>query len=357
MDSLGSVCVRCGSERYRVQLPRSASISDLASLISARHLFSFPPRLVHRGRVLDCDSTLELCGVPSGALIVAIPPPSEIALRIVPGSCAPFALCAPVAASVSDLRSAVAERLSLHADQVRLIHRGAILEDAYSLSYYKLFNDATLYVALTKRLPQNRPRSSELIEDVRATVSRFISASPAQRRRLAADLTHLIDSPVLQAFVRIDLRAKLVVDDACMLLDATESPLTAELNEIVAAMNDRTMAQYEATVGGLRQLSNSTLKKSAPRAQEALPLRLDYAPQISEGPLPVWWSSRTADAEAAERSREKLGPIKERFSREVRALKRMGFADEAVILMALKETSGNVQRALKLLLKNIPNRC
>jgi hypothetical protein len=320
-----------------------------------RHGFDFAPRLVHRGRLLESGSTLELCGVPNGAFIVAIPPRSEITLRIIAGSSPPFSLSTGLHSSVSDLRSAVADRLSLHADQIRLIFSGSVLEDVYSLSYYKLLNGSVVYVLMSKRGTQNRPRASELIEDVRTKVSRFISASPAQRRRLASDLAHLIENPVLRAFVRIDVSAKLVVDDVGLLLDAAENPLTGELSAIAAAINDRTIAQYEATSVGLRQLRDSAPKAAAPR--EAAPLRLDYAAEISEDPLPVWWNARAVDPELVERSREKLGPIKERFSREVRALKRMGFMDEAVILMALKETSGNVQRAVKLLLKNIPSRC
>jgi hypothetical protein len=39
----------------------------------------------------------------------------------------------------------------------------------------------------------------------------------------------------------------------------------------------------------------------------------------------------------------------DQFSREIRTLKRMGFNDELVILMALKETSRNIQRAARLM--------
>jgi hypothetical protein len=35
----------------------------------------------------------------------------------------------------------------------------------------------------------------------------------------------------------------------------------------------------------------------------------------------------------------------------------MGFSDESVILRALKEAAGNVQRAVKLLMRNPPDAC
>jgi hypothetical protein len=48
--------------------------------------------------------------------------------------------------------------------------------------------------------------------------------------------------------------------------------------------------------------------------------------------------------------------MQQRFSREIRAITRMGFGAESVILMALKETAGNIQHAAKLLMENGPNR-
>jgi hypothetical protein len=47
----------------------------------------------------------------------------------------------------------------------------------------------------------------------------------------------------------------------------------------------------------------------------------------------------------------KMAAGKKNFSEQVRLLKGLGFAEEAVILMALRESAGNVSRAVEYLVR------
>jgi hypothetical protein len=90
------------------------------------------------------------------------------------------------------------------------------------------------------------------------------------------------------------------------------------------------------------------------RPVDDTPMNAGGERRISEHPLPVWWK---LDVERIARcQRERQGPMKARFSRQIGVLKRMGFGDESVILTALTEAAGNVPRAAKLLMRNVPSR-
>jgi hypothetical protein len=149
------------------------------------------------------------------------------------------------------------------------------------------------------------------------------------------------------------------VDDACLAVESAEHSMTSEINQVVGAINDLVLFQLEATPIGMRLLRDEWAKKERLRSQNAiLHTRIDYTPSLAEDPLPIWWSSWKIELEnGGGIGRDRLGTIQERFSQEIRVLKRMGFNDERVIVMALKETSGNVQRAAKLLMKTPRNRC
>jgi hypothetical protein len=347
------VRVCCQSERYALDISLSASVATLKSMISARHHFDPGVRLVFNGRLLNSLSTLTLSGITTGSLIVAIPPKSEATLRIIPWTASPFDLPVHLVSSVTSLRESVALHLGLLPDQINLVHNGRILEDNYSLSNYELFDKSAVYVAKCS-IPA-RANPSQLIATLRNMISRFVAASSTQQRRLAVELADLISNPVLTAFAPIDPNANLIIDDAKLLLESAESSDNAQMSQALAAVNDQMMTAFEVTASGMRLLWETVEKENRKRERQPpaqAPTRTDFEPSIAEKPLPIWWSPWT-DGNRAGRSRTS----NEKFSREIRALKRMGFDDESVILMALKETSGNVKRAAKLLMGNVPNRC
>jgi hypothetical protein len=184
----------------------------------------------------------------------------------------------------------------------------------------------------------------------------FGQSTAAVQRQLSAEITGLLDDPVLHSYARICPEVKAIVDDARIFLDSVEPPLSAELNRTIACLNDQTMTQFETTAAGMRSLRDVLMKDVGPRTVPLAPVHLDFEPRITEEPLPVWWSPRLAEAGRVRRhTRDRQVPMRERWSNEIRALKRMGFGDESVILRALKETSGNVQRASELLKRHPPD--
>jgi hypothetical protein len=347
------VLVRCESERYVLDISLTTSIATLKSMVTARHHFDPGLRLVFDGRLLDSSSTLALSGITTGSLIVAIAPKTEVTLRIIPKSGMPFNFHVTLVTTVADLRSGVADCLSLRPDQLNMVHNGRVLEDGYSLGNYELFDNSAVYVV--KCSTPARANPSQQIAGLRAMIARFVSAPAAQQRRLASEVADLISNPVLEAFARIDPGARLIVDDARLLVESAESADTAQMSQALAAVNDQMMTAFEATPAGMRLLWETVETENRKRTRPAaatIATRIAFEHCIAEEPLPIWWST-WAEGDRAWRS----CTAQEQFSREIRALKRMGFDDESVILRALKETSGNVQRAAKLLMGNVPNRC
>jgi hypothetical protein len=166
---------------------------------------------------------------------------------------------------------------------------------------------------------------------------------------------------VLQAYAQICPEARRVVEDARAAMDKGDTRLSAELNRVACAINDAVMTQAEATAAGLRMFSEDLARKEGARAAAAgatPPPRLDFEARISEEPLPVAWGVAIPDGPRARKgTRDRIAGMRERWSYEIRELKRMGFEDESDIIRALKEAAGNVQRAVKLLRRHQPNGC
>jgi hypothetical protein len=126
------------------------------------------------------------------------------------------------------------------------------------------------------------------------------------------------------------------------------------MTHILAAINDIATIQLEATSSGMRYLLEEERKKREKKVAQASGTVWEYERQISEDPLPVWWVTGKGSTALAPEGHLSM---REKFSREIRVLKRMGFEDETVIITALKETAGNVSQAAKLLMRNVSSKC
>jgi hypothetical protein len=350
--------VHCESERYFLRADLSMRGDDLRGLISARHHFSPGVRIVHRGRVLPSDATLALSGVSAGALLVVVPSCSCASLRIrLPAGFPPFSTPPlPLTAPVSDVRALAAQRLALPPARLHLVHRGRLLEDPFSLAFYGIADGSTVYAVSVKRSPAGAGRPSALLQALREKMAAFVSAPPAAQGGLAAAITELLETPVLQAYARVDADARTATDDAVLLLGGADAGALPKHTAVIALVNDRLTTNYEATRAGRRMLREAMLAPVARAASAVAPARLDFESRISEEPVPVWWSVAVRHFEYGRQAGVRSPSIRERFSREVRLLMRMGFSDEVVILIALKETSGNVPEAARLLMRNVPAR-
>jgi hypothetical protein len=351
--------IRFQSESYTLELRLTTTVSSLKTLVSKRHNLYPVPRLIFKGAVLPSNSTLALCGVSSGSLIVVVPSKLESTLQIITALCPSFDIPVVLTSSVLNLRIALGARVSLPPDQITLVHSGRVMLDGYCLGDYDIGDRSTVRVVRVRRLLFSRPRPSQLAQELRKAISRYGSAKPSHQRRLALEISQLLNNPALLSYARFDQVARLVVDDARLLLQVAEHPVSYHLNGAVATMEDQTITVFEATVPGFRVLWDAASRECAKRAgalSASVSKKPEPEPSISEDPLPIWWS--TCDPVKERFTKMDFGPewyspMKERFSREVRVLKKMGFADESVILMALEETCGNIQRAVKLLMRTI----
>jgi hypothetical protein len=242
---------------------------------------------------------------------------------------------------VSELRASVSGELGVGPDAIHLVHRGRILQDCFTLARYGLCDGSVVYVAAVRRAPP-KLKPSELLELMRTKLARF-----AVDPKVALEIKDLMRNRVLQSLSQIDPAAMQLFEDARAQLASVERRSAAGQTPISARLNDLAINKYELSIAGTKKLHTSLLKaKRRPDAPPQCELNLSFEPMISSEPLPVWRDTRDDDTEFKWKLKP---PARERFSHEIRVLKRMGFGDESVIRKALEETSGNVTRAAKLL--------
>jgi hypothetical protein len=102
----------------------------------------------------------------------------------------------------------------------------------------------------------------------------------------------------------------------------------------------------EDSVTGMKTLQEFFLSDNNVQMLQ-FPLETKYERCISEEPLPAWWNPFERGVVFFDDRKLRM---KDRFRREITALKRLGFNDEAVILMALKQSAGNVPQAARILI-------
>jgi hypothetical protein len=241
--------------------------------------------------------------------------------------------------SVSDLRASVASGLALPPEQFHLVSAGQILQDFFTLSYHNLIHRATVYVVPLKERPKAQP--SALLESLRQLAKAYTGCH--RPREIAHEISELINNPILQSLSRIDAKAKQAIDEAYLLVDLTQSRATRTREAAIAALNDTHLAQLDGSREGRSLFQQELSRKQDPEFTRIdSPVNLNYIPAIAERAVPVWWIAEKINVRKT---------FRENFSEQVRILKRMGFDDEAVILLALRETSGNVPRAAKYLIR------
>jgi hypothetical protein len=202
-----------------------------------------------------------------------------------------------------------------------------------------------VYVVPITNRPRPKAQPTALLESLSNLLKTCATARGLQQREIATQIAELASNPILLAFARIHPHAKQVIGDAYLAVDFLQTRSTSHREGIIAAMNDIVLTQFDVAREGMPLLHKQFYRKQTEKFTRIdLPANLNYNPAISERPLSAWWVSDVRRSEAPKRAARK-----ENFSEQVRVLKGLGFADEAVILMALRETAGNVSRAAKYL--------
>jgi hypothetical protein len=251
--------------------------------------------------------------------------------------------------TVLSLKELISPACGLHPSQQRLVFAGQVLADEMSLDFYRIASGARVYL-----LPHPRPR-----EDARALLRRLTAllseAGAGGRGAALAEIEALVGNRRLQALSRIDASAKGALAEAAALVGGPGRAPPARAGDVRARAQDQALTQYEASPEGFRALASLLESEGSPDEDGGFDeTEIRPAMRICERPLPNPWKEKGGALYASalrlsfgSRDAPRRSPAiaHARFSRQVAALKEMGFSDEDGILRALCETNGNVQLA------------
>jgi hypothetical protein len=344
-ESMVPAFVRCGAAVQSLDIDIALPVRELKPFLSSSLGLSPAIALLYRGDILRADAHLSSASFAAYDTLVVSPLPPVLSLTVLSGEVA-LALDVDVLSSISNLRTSIACSLSLRQDEFRLVSNGQVLCDEFSVCYYDILNHSIVRVVPVKPPAHEKVRPLALVDALQVRINEYRMARGLRQAEIATELSDILNNPVLQSYARINHSAKEVIDDALSIIELSQSPSVSKTDFLMAAMSDIMLNQTEFTREGLPLLSRGDSRAESLTRVDLI-ARLDYEPSISETPLPICW--------AHERERLHLDPrrlpMKDLFAKQVRVLKRMGFADEAAIQMALRETAGNVNRAAKFLMR------
>lgn len=288
--------------------------------------------------------------------------------------------------TIFSIKEQIMRLIFIPPQQQRLVFRGKVLCDDMTLSFYNINPSDTLFLAILRKKPE-RPKASALISRLLELVNSLPELSSAKFTLAIDEINSILDHPVLKSTARINPEVQQIIDDATQAVKTTERPLSEKTIQYMAQSQDLTYAQFEATPDGYRLLK-SVMEEEANQVSDSDSrdygyTNVNYTPKLSEKSLPNCWKKKknvfqnTALSltprnfknlnhtysnyykrqgetpqdtwETQTQKKDSKIMLKEKFAVQIKSLKEMGFTDEEIILQALRETGGNVQKAEQLL--------
>ena len=330
-----------------VSISPDACVSDLKTKAAFALEIGAQVHLAFAGRVLADSDRIADAGITNGSRIYAVPIPSRVTLKVIAkGREKPVEIEVFRSDTAFSLQLLVAHELQAHPEKVTLVWNGRVLEGEFSIDHYGVPDGAVVRAVV--RTVASKPSPTRLIDALYQKVSQLLSAPPRRCNVILEEISQLIENSVLQAYANVDSDARHLVDDALMILESAEIPMAYDASETVAAMNDLTMTLFEETLEGMRVLQDLLLTDTSEKPILEFPTTIPFERQISETPLPTWWCNG-CPLTLGEEARRVSAQV--RYRREIMALKKLGIKDESEILRALKETSGNLPLAARLLVR------
>lgn len=326
-------------------------------------LNTYQQRLVFRGELLPGDGLLTDHGLRDGSVIYLVPLPEQVTIKIKSTVCEPITLSMDIKDIVLSIKQQIMPITGLKVDQQHIIFNGKLLENEMTLGYYMIHDNATLTLLSVRKKEEFKTRPSvfmKRLSDLIEKTNRFPSAE------LIQELSELVEDPVLCSYSKFNKKAKKLIEDAIVLIENFDISMSLKTAQAIASYQDLTITQYESTLDGLRylqeQMASDELEEDI--IHYDMPTNLSYEKKLSTAPLPKCWGTKPTfpfgdfNMEFDEQGRptgrdiadgDMMNPLKQKFARQIQVLKKMGFTDEEVILMALNETSGNVPQAARIL--------
>ena len=348
-----AIKVIAGDRVTRVVVAKDQTISDIKASV-----FPVSPGAsivaVFNGRVLDDTETAESCGLRQDSVLRLVVRSRSFSVRVI-FAAREFPIMAQYDMRTQELKEKIASEIEAPADEIVLVHGGKVIDGEKSLSFWGVYGNSVIRVVRRSAGSSQKVKPAQLIDSLYDLVSQFLVATHAGQDAIRGEIMNILSSPVLQWYSRISRDAKMLCDDALKIIEVTESPDVAKLDNVVAVLNDLTITQFEESAEGMRVLEEVFLsEKTEEKAKGWLPVRLGYASEISEEPLPTWWTSSIPSRDLP-MEQDTTMFMQRRYRREIRTLKKLGFNDENVILRALSQTSGNLQQAARMLVRTSPH--
>lgn len=265
--------------------------------------------------------------------------------------------------TVSDLKTRISSSKGLLNSQQVLIYKGKVMEDEFSLCYYGLKDNSKIFIVLRKDKSNSQSRPVVLFDKLCDLLGKLVFCSISVQENIVNQISYLLTNPVLEAYSRINPSAKKMMEDAVLIIESIEPPLSQRTADYIARSNDLQTTKYERTREGFEVLLARMQNEfdSSDFDQNTLyPTNLSYESSLQDRPLPLLWDSRgerlfkdfLSNTIEPSFSMRLINILKNRYAREINLLKKMGFNDEKDILKALSEANGNINKAAQILQSN-----
>ena len=328
--------VRFRDRTWSLNLPKESRVEDVKKSVSAlANIPEFRITLIFAGKILEGTGTVTLT---EGATLVVTEIPEEFSVNVRGTGISPFDVKVALTDTVLDLKQKIEATTAVAPDAQVLVAKGAVLRDELTLAFYNMRPNLPIFVK-TKSTAQTA-RLANLIERLFELMNDFITANDSRRAVVSEEISKLIEEPYLVAYAKIHSRTARLIDESRFLVEEFRYTANDRLSRAFWEMQDVAMAQYESSADGIRLLQEAMESEENEDIllEPKYPTNTDYKTEMLTEKLPACWGLFCFD-DAGEKQ----------FARQISVLKKMGFTDENQMLKALKETSGNVPQAAKII--------
>ena len=315
---------------------------------------------------------------------------SLITIRVKFGDNPPFKVTCDQFCTVFSLKQQISNLMKLFPEQIHVVFAGQVLKDDLSLSFYKIRENSQIFIVIAKdsQPKPNRPRPYQMLNRLLQLLDELPNCEAEKFNIIIDEINSIMNNPIVQSFARINSDVQQLFSDAREVIANTERPVSRKTRQFIAKSKDTILDQFDSTPEGFRLIQSLVEESEESDSDGPLPkpkTNLRYNKKISNKPLPNPWENTSArkrsvfqnaalrlSVPAASlifpensitiRPEENLPlmktptfennfslGLKSKYAEQIKALRKMGFKDENIILQALSETNGNVQLAAQIL--------
>ena len=334
--SSGRIHVRFKGKSFDIDVSSANTFSDIKT--NVYRCTSVPPYqqiLILRGEILDAEKPElfdELTRTPN-LFLIENPAEFEINVRQDTGI---VALNVSPIHTVREVKKMLEFKLDILADTQILALNGLVLQDELTLSHYNIRPNTTLFLIIKKA---RTARLMCLIDQLFDVMNDFITASEHRRSTLADEISKLVENPQIASYARIHKGTAKLIAEAKFMLEEHHFMSSERFDHAIAVLQDRSITQFEACAT-VAEMMQEAMNSDSSEDEDLFPQStiIQPATAIPTGPLPTCWGM-FQQYEAREKE----------FAQQISVLKKMGFRDETIMNRALREASGNVPQAAKLI--------